>query len=56
MALMFELFANDKIIGALRDPGEMTMYCSPFRTKISASNAALFLSDVMGFERLVLLN
>lgn len=36
-------------MGALREPGEITICCKPFFTKISVSNAMLFLSDVIYF-------
>jgi hypothetical protein len=41
-------------MGALREPGEMTICFNPFLTKISASSAMLFLSDVMGRRSLFL--
>jgi hypothetical protein len=49
------LLAKDKIMGALREPGEMTICFNPFLTKISVSSAALFLSDVIE-QRLLFLN
>jgi len=47
MALIWDWLAKDKIIGALRDPGDITISVSPFLINRSVSKLTECLSDIM---------